>query len=177
MQLHETARPETARANKQANKRGLKQRWIYLRVWPIIRIAKQFPGRYWFHYDRAYRLETAASNSKNWSKIHADLYHYHTAVAVKATQPLASRNREPRVNQNSMIACKSWNSGACSSSRDFCRFRHRCDRDGCGGAHRRIQCSEFALKRGLSLGDESSRRRNAIRRDGVVDHNIFSGML
>ena len=52
------------------------------------------------------------------------LYHYITAVAVKATQPQASRNREPRGNQNSMIACKSWNSGACSSPRDFCRLIH-----------------------------------------------------
>jgi hypothetical protein len=69
----------------------------------IIRIAKQFPGRCLFNYDRAYRLETAASNSKNWSQIHADLYHYHISVAVKATQPQASRNRAPRGNHNSMI--------------------------------------------------------------------------
>ena len=129
----------------------------------IIRIAKQFPGRCWFNYDRAYRLEAAASNSKNWRQIHADLYHYHTSVAVKAAQPQASRNREPRGDQNSMIACKSWNSGACSSPRDFCRFRHKCDRNGCGGAHRRIHCSEFARKRGRSPGDESSRRRQAKR--------------
>jgi hypothetical protein len=62
----------------------------------IIRIAKQFPGWCWFNYDRAYPFEAAASNSKNWGQIHADLYHYHTSVAVKATQPQASRNREPR---------------------------------------------------------------------------------
>ena len=28
----------------------------------IIRIAKQFPGRCWYYYDRAYRLEAAPSN-------------------------------------------------------------------------------------------------------------------
>ena len=129
----------------------------------IIRIAKQFPSRCWYNYDRAYRLNAAASNSVNWSQIHSDLYHYHTSVAVTSIQTQASRSREPRGDQNSMIACKSWNIGACSSPREFCRFRHRCDNNGCGGAHRRIDCRDFARKRGRSPGDDPSRRRQAKR--------------
>ena len=130
----------------------------------IIRMAKQFPGRCWYNYDRAFRLEAAASNSTNWSQINADLYHYHTSVAVQPTQSQASRHREPRGDPNSMIICKSWNSGSCSSPREYCRFRHRCDQDGCGGAHRRINCPNSVRKRGRSPGAESSRRRQA-RRD------------
>ena len=83
----------------------------------IIRIAKQFPGRCWYNYDRAYRLEAAASNSKNWSQIHSDLYHYHTSVAFQSAPPQVSRNREPRGDQSSPIVCKSWNLGACTSPR------------------------------------------------------------
>ena len=123
------------------------------------RITKQFPERCWFNYDRAYRFEAATSNSKNWSQIHADLYHYHTSVAVKPTQPQASQNRKPHGSQNSMIPRKSWNSGAYSSPHAFCRFCHKCDRNRCGGVHRRINCTEFARKQGRSLGDESSCRR------------------
>ena len=113
----------------------------------IIRMAKQFPGRCWYSYDRAYRLEAAASNSKNWSQINSDLYHYHTSVAVKP-QTQAARYSEPRGDSHSMIFCKSWNAGACSSPREDCRFQHKCDRNGCGGAHRRVHCAEFARMRG-----------------------------
>lgn len=129
----------------------------------IIRIAKQFPGRCWYNYDRAFRLQAAASNLINWNQINPDLYHYHTSVAVQTSRPQISRTREPRGNQNASTACKSWNTGACSSPREYCRFRHKCDRAGCDGPHRRIECQEFARKRGRSPGDEPSRRRYASR--------------
>ena len=77
----------------------------------IIRIAKQFPGRCWYNYDRAFRLQAAASNLLNWSQINSDLYHYHTSVSVQTSRPQISRTREPRGNQNASIACKSWNTG------------------------------------------------------------------
>ena len=69
----------------------------------IMRLAKQFPGRCWYTYDRAYRLEAAASNSKNWSQINADLYHYHTSVAAKPMQAQATRYGEPCGDLRSMI--------------------------------------------------------------------------
>ena len=59
----------------------------------IMRMAKQFPGRCCYSYDRAFLLEAAASNSKNWSQIKSDLYHYHTSVAV-THQPQAARSSE-----------------------------------------------------------------------------------
>ena len=129
----------------------------------IMRLAKQFPGRCWYTYDRAYRLEAAASNSKNWSQINADLYHYHTSVAAKPMQAQATRYGEPRGDPHSMIFCKSWNAGACSSPRESCRFRHKCDRNGCGGTHRRIHCTELARKRGRSPGEDPSRQRQPKR--------------
>ena len=67
--------------------------------------------------------------------------------------------REGRGNQSSPIACKSWNAGACSSPHEFRRFRHKCDRAGFDGLHRRIECQELVRKRGRSPGDEQSRRR------------------
>ena len=130
----------------------------------IIRIAKQFPGRCWYNYDRAFRLHAAASNLTNWSQINPDSYHYHTSVAVQtSTPPSSGRHREPRGDQYATTICKSWNSGACSSPREFCRFRHRCDRSGCGGSHRRINCHESTSKRARSPGDESRRYRPAKR--------------
>ena len=75
-----------------------------------------------------------------------------TSVAVKH-QPQAARFSKPRGDPHSMIFCKSWNTGACSSPRESCRFRHNCDRNGCGGAHRRIHCTELARMRGRSPGD------------------------
>ena len=73
----------------------------------IIRIAKQFPERCWCNYDRAYRLEPAASNSKNCSQIHSDLCHYHMSVAFQSAPPQVSRTREPRGDQSSPIVWKS----------------------------------------------------------------------
>ena len=40
----------------------------------VIRIAKQFPGQCWYNYDRAFRLQAAASNLINWAQINSDLY-------------------------------------------------------------------------------------------------------
>ena len=67
----------------------------------IIRIVKQFLGRCWYNYDRAFRPQVAASNFINWTQINFDLYHYHTSVAVQTSRPQTSRMREPRGNQNS----------------------------------------------------------------------------
>ena len=127
----------------------------------IIHIAKQFPGRCWYNYDRGFRLQATASNLINWTQINSDLYHCHTSVAVQTSRPQTSRMRERRGNQSSPITCKSWNAGACSSPHEFCRFRHKCDRAGCDGPHRRIECQELVRKRGRSPGDEQSRRRHA----------------
>ena len=140
-------------------------------------LAKQFPGRCWYTYDHTYRLEAAASNSKNWSQINADLYHYHTSVVAAKPMPAqAIRYGERRGDPHSMIFCKSWNAWACSSPCKSCRFHHKCDRNGCGGAHRRIHSTEFACKCGRSPGEDPSRQRQLkeLKRDGVCNLNVFS---
>ena len=145
----------------------------------IIHIAKQFPGRWWYNYDRAFRLEATASNLINWTQINSDLYHCHTSVAVQTSRPQTSRMRERRGNQSSPIACKSWNARACSSPHEFCRFRHKCDRAGCDGLMAHIAASSARN----SFVDEGVVRETSkavgdtqitISRDGENSTNIFS---
>ena len=99
----------------------------------IIGIATQLPGRCWYNGDRAFCLQAAASNLIKWSQINSDSYHYHTSVAVQTSRPQISRTREPRGDQNASTACKSCNTGACSSHHEYCRSRHKCDRARCDG--------------------------------------------
>ena len=112
----------------------------------IIRMAKRYTGNCWLNYDRAFRLEAAASNLSHWSQVKPDLYSYHTSVSSTETYTRfaaqSSNRREPQGSQSASEICRSWNTGACTSPRDFCRFRHRCNRSGCGGPHRRINCRE-----------------------------------
>ena len=113
----------------------------------IIRMAKRYTGNYWLNYDRAFRLEAAASNLRDWSQLKPDLYSYHTPVnsTVAAYTRFASQSsycREPQGSQSASEICHSWNAGACSSLRELCRFRQSCNRTECGSPHRRINCRE-----------------------------------
>ncbi|XP_028415781.1 uncharacterized protein LOC114539351 [Dendronephthya gigantea] len=117
----------------------------------IIRTSKRFGGMGWFHYDRAYRREAAASNSRDWSMMRPDLYHYHTAVTntrqldliKKDTPPNTSGNRsfreEPRGSSTGRLLCHSWNAGFCNSNQQICRFRHICSFPDCQGYHRLLE--------------------------------------
>ena len=42
----------------------------------IIRMAKRYNGNCWLNYDRAFLLEAAASNIRDWSQLKSDLYSY-----------------------------------------------------------------------------------------------------
>ena len=112
----------------------------------IIRMAKRYTGNCWLNYDRAFRLEAAASNLRDWSQLKPDLYSYHTSVSSNETHTRfavqSSNRREPQGSQSASEICRSWNTGACTSPREFCRFRHRCNRPGCGGPHCRVNCRE-----------------------------------
>ena len=136
----------------------------------IMRMAKHFPGRCWYSYDCAFRLEAAASNSKNWSQIKSDLYLYHTSVAVKH-QPQAARSSEPRGDPHSMIFCKSWNTGACSSPRDTIAIET-------GAAERTAestaQSSHESGGEALAMTQAAGDSRNELRRDGVGNKHVFS---
>ena len=64
----------------------------------VIRMAKRYSGRCWSNYDRAFHLEAAASNLRDWSQMKADLYSYHTSVDTsnKTVAPQRAQHREPR---------------------------------------------------------------------------------
>ena len=131
----------------------------------IIRMAKRYSGNCWLNYDRAFRLEAAASNIRDWRQLKPDLYSYHTSISsVERNRVVSSSDNrhEPRGLQSATEICRSWNSGACVSPRDTCRFRHCCNRPGCGGPHRRINC------RGTR--ERSPRRQNDARRHRAESH-------
>ena len=46
----------------------------------IIRTAKRFGGKAWFHYNRAFRREAEVNNLQDWSVMRTDLYNFHTSA-------------------------------------------------------------------------------------------------
>ena len=78
----------------------------------IIQTGRHFSDKSWLHYDIAFRKEAAASGSTNWSRMHPDLYNFHTrspaatpaapasstSPALSLTEPLASSGN-PRSSQ------------------------------------------------------------------------------
>ena len=46
----------------------------------IIRTAKRFGGKAWFHYDCAFCREAEVNNLQDWSVTQTDLYSFHTSV-------------------------------------------------------------------------------------------------
>ena len=81
----------------------------------IIRMAKRYSGNCWLNYDCAFRLEAAASNIRDWSKLKPDLYSYHTSISS------VERNRVVSSSDN-------------RTNPEVFRV------PGCGGPHRRINC-------------------------------------
>ena len=82
----------------------------------IIRLAKRFPGRCRYDYDRAFRLEAA-----DWSaiKLHPLL-----------TETTLVASREVIIKRLLHAALGTMARVAALASRETYRFRHRCDRDG-----------------------------------------------
>ena len=46
----------------------------------ILRTSKQFKGQAWRDYDEAFRRVAAARAISDWSRVHVELYNYHTAA-------------------------------------------------------------------------------------------------
>ena len=130
----------------------------------IIQTARRFSDKSWLHYDIAFRKEAAASGSTDWSRMHPDLYNFHTrspaatpaatgsstSPALSLTEPLASLGN-PRSSQY----CHSWNDGRCRWPFGRCRFRHSCER--CHGDHPRIQCPGRSARRDRSRSPSQSK--------------------
>ena len=142
----------------------------------IMRLAKQFPGLCWYTYDRAYRLEAAASNSKNWSQINADLYHYHTSVAAKPMQAQATRYGEPRGDPRSMIFVNHGMAEHAAVHANLVDFAINVIE--MGAAERTTQStaqsSRANVGEALAKTQAASDSQNKLKRDGVCNLNVFS---
>ena len=108
----------------------------------ILRTAAQFGGGAWRNYDEAFRREAAARGLTDWSHMNVELYNVHTTY-----------NRFPRSSvrpstgsssTSSSFFCRSRNSERCTAFGRHCRYRHTCDRLGCGGFHRRVECPLYS---------------------------------
>ena len=113
-------------------------RWRDLMQYPLL-IHRQFAGRVWLAYDRAFREHAAASNLTDWSTINVQLFNFHAAGAsVRSRGELSEEFSEPRGAPSSLIICKSWNRGHCVAPSSSCRFAHKCS--SCFGPHRVGAC-------------------------------------
>ena len=61
----------------------------------ILRTYRQFSGRVWLAYDRAFREHAAATNMTDWSAVNVQLFNFHAAGAVIHSDA-ANISREPR---------------------------------------------------------------------------------
>ena len=63
----------------------------------ILRTHRQFAGRVWLGYVRAFREHAAASNLTDWSTINVQLFNFHAAGAsVRSRGELSEEFSEPR---------------------------------------------------------------------------------
>lgn len=105
----------------------------------ILRTYRQFAGRVWLAYDRAFRQHAAATNLVDWSSIDVQLYNFHAAGAsVRGRNDALPESSEASGSTNSHIVCKSWNRGQCAAPSASCRYAHRCS--SCAGTHRAVSC-------------------------------------
>ena len=106
----------------------------------ILRTSKQFKGLAWRDYDEAFRRDAAARAITDWSRLHVELYNYHTALS----QAPVPSHRVDRAESAGAITgttiCHSWNAGQCISTRSFCRYVHLCNVSRCRDPHCRIHC-------------------------------------
>lgn len=108
----------------------------------ILRTYRQFGGKAWLAYDKAFREHAAAASLSDWSIIETQLYSFYTAGSVPRVS-LASGfdDGQPKGSSNSDVLCRSWNRGRCSSRFSSCRFAHKCS--ACAGRHRIVECPDF----------------------------------
>ena len=108
----------------------------------ILRTYRQFGGKAWLAYDKAFREHAAASKLTDWSTLDAQLYSFHTAgSAPRHNVPSSSDEVQPKGSKSTDIVCRSWNRGQCSSRYTSCRFAHACS--ACKGEHKIVDCPDF----------------------------------
>ena len=105
----------------------------------ILRTYRQFSGKVWLAYDRAFREHAAAANVVDWSSINVQLFNFHAAGASARGPNVSSPDSsEPAGASASQILCKSWNKGRCVAPYASCRYAHHCS--SCSGAHHAVNC-------------------------------------
>ena len=118
-------------------------RWKDLTLYKllILRIARQFSGRVWLAYDKAFRDHAAATQLADWSTMNAQLFTFHAGGASSRSSNLGTPpdSSEPVGSSSSRIPCMSWNKGRCTAPYTICRYFHLCST--CGGSHRSVSCS------------------------------------
>ena len=77
----------------------------------ILRTHRQFTGRVWLAYDKAFRKHAAAMKLVDWSSINIQLYNFCTAGASVRGGPdgLFSNLPKPFGVTSSQVICRSWN--------------------------------------------------------------------
>ena len=82
----------------------------------ILRTHRHFSGRVWLAYDRAFRGHAAATQLTDWSGMNAQLFNFHAAgasfLSPSSNDP---SDWEPTGSSGSIVVCKSWNRGLCTS--------------------------------------------------------------
>ena len=100
----------------------------------ILRTYRQFSGKVWLAYDRAFMEHATAANVVDCSSIDIQLFNFHAAGASACGPNSSSPELSKPVGASaSQILCKSWNRGLCLSPHTSCRFALWCSR--CSGAH------------------------------------------
>ena len=138
----------------------------------ILRTHRQYTGRVWLAYDKAFREHAAATKLVDWSSLNVQLYSLSTARASVRGGPdgLFSDLPEPFAATSSQIICRSWNRGRCSAQSVSCRFAHRCSN--CGGPHRAHGCSirtETSTRQPAPAGRLRLQFRPPVPNPGAVD--------
>ena len=116
------------------------QRWKDLQLYQllILRTYRQFTGRVWLAYDRAFREHAAATNLTDWSTLNVQLFNFHAAGASVRGHDAVTDSTEPRGAASSTVICRSWNRGQCVAPFASCRFAHKCQ--SCFGHYRVKDC-------------------------------------
>ena len=105
----------------------------------IVRLYRDYPGKAWLAYDRAFRQKMAASKRGNWGQIDHDLW----ALALGPQSSSLQRYMVPQGSaRRPFLSCGAWNLQRCA--KPYCQFPHVCA--ACGRTGHRVQaCPEGGL--------------------------------
>ena len=106
----------------------------------ILRMYTQFGSLAWHNYDEAFRCDAAACHVVDWSRMHVELYNFHTSASTRVPQPFLVPLSRGIGDSFGTAICRSWNLGCCVAARAVCRYLHVCDVPHCRGLHHRIHC-------------------------------------